>query len=60
MTEFSRQVTEYIENDRQWPRQHRINHAKMQLARLAALKAAGVRGFPDENFWRAVINRNED
>lgn len=61
MSEFSRQVDEYIHNDRQWPRQHRINHAKRQMG--LALKRNMM--FNPEaqsavNFWHAVLQRNED
>jgi hypothetical protein len=53
MTEFSERVEEYIRQDRQWPRQLRINHAKMQM-----MKAKDQSD--EERFWRAIIARNED
>ncbi len=63
MTEFSEQVEEYILQDRQWPRSLRINHAKMQLARAIFNyeKMAGTHNTRDTvNFWRAILQRNED
>jgi len=52
MTEFSEQVEEYIREDRQWPRHLRINHARMQLAKAGSELS--------RNFWRAILQRNED
>ena len=52
MTEFSEQIEEYILQDRQWPRSLRINHAKMQLAK--------AKSDFSRNFWRAILQRNED
>ena len=61
MTEFEKQVDDYIRSDRQWRRDHRIAHIKWQLARLNTAKAHGIKGLPwDENFWKVVLARNED
>jgi hypothetical protein len=54
VTEFSEKVEEYILKDRQWKRDHRIGHAKMQLVK--AMKE----GSGQMHFWRAVLQRNED
>ncbi len=52
MTEFSDLVEAYIQYDRQWKRDYRIAHAKRELARATTDEG--------RNFWRAVLQRNED
>ena len=53
MTEFSEQVEEYIKQDRQWLRHCRIAKAKTMLDKEALNTVT-------YNFWRAVLQRNED
>jgi hypothetical protein len=60
MTEFSEQVESYIKQDRQWPRQLRIAHAKMQMGIcLKRNMMFNPEAQAKVNFWQAVLQRNE-
>ena len=52
MTEFEKQVDDYIRSDRQWRRDHRIAHIKWQLSKAPSEMS--------RNFWKVVLARNED
>lgn len=60
MTEFEQQVENYILADRQWPRQHRMAHAKMMLSKAYDEDLPIMEWNRQMNFWRAVLQRNED
>jgi hypothetical protein len=49
-------VYDFIVRDRQWPRAHRIAHARLQLSRAQSSKAQDVWDTPQ--FWRAVLKAN--
>ena len=59
MTEFEKQVDDYIKSDRQWPKEHRINHAKWQMLKLGPENRDKPQTLYAINFWRAVLARNE-
>lgn len=43
-------LRDYLLADRQWPRQHRISHAKYMLKQATTPT--------DKQFWRSVIDAN--
>lgn len=42
----------FLRFDRRWPRRLRIDHARMQLSKATSES--------DKEFWRAVLEANED
>jgi hypothetical protein len=59
MTEFSERVESLIKHDRQWRRRHRIAHAKAMLSMCDGIRQQDL-AERSRNFWRAVLQRNED
>lgn len=45
-------VRDFLKQDRQWPRQHRISHAKMKFKEAETVQ--------EMQFWLDVIKANED
>lgn len=45
-------VREYLRQDRQWPRFHRINHARWQLKNAQTEQ--------EKQFWEDIVKANED
>lgn len=43
-------VKEYLKADRQWPRIHRLNHARWQLR--------NAKTNDEKEFWKAVVKAN--
>lgn len=60
MTEFEQQVENYILADRQWLRQHRMAHAQMMMDKYRNATPDKPQSQYALNFWRAVLQRNED
>lgn len=48
---FTEEQINFVQDNRQWSRQHRIDHAWFMLTDKKATKA-------EEKFWRAVIAMN--
>jgi hypothetical protein len=51
-TLFAKTVDVFVEADRQWPRRHRLSHYKTVLGQATDDR--------ERNFWRAILQRNED
>jgi hypothetical protein len=69
MRELYKRVEEYLkylEQDRQWPRRHRIAHAKMMLDKTKSMNPPffnwriTISVAEQVKFWRAIIKANED
>lgn len=45
-------VREYLKNDRQWLRRHRLSHAKFQLMKATTEQ--------ERQSWEDIISANED
>lgn len=53
MNYTTQEFLNYITNDRQWKREHRIAHAQYQLG-----KAKKDKNHDETNFWQHVLDAN--
>jgi len=51
MSDRDKSVYEFVHSDRQWKREHRINHIKYMLTKAQSGK--------EREYWRQVLEVNE-